>query len=173
MNRLELLPDLPSHGPSEECRSLYARPADRCEAWTPEDPGFIARIGTAAEAAGLDVNLAVVLIVERALIEVELNLSVLAIERLDRLAEQTTVTMELAPSTADYLRALNPRSANPLRLSKAFRLPMRLSDRTLRQGLESLMRPEVLQSGTKWERAAVVSGHTMTEWALKAEGSCY
>ena len=128
----------------------------------------------AANSAGLDTNLAVVLIVERALIEAEYKLRTrnLSVERLDARAECAQVTMELTPATADYLRALNPRIANASPTPATFRLPMRLSDRILRLGgIRCLLKSEVLRSGTSWERAAVLSGQTMSEWALSIEGS--
>lgn len=169
--RLTLLPDLPNSGPSADRGFLHARPADRCESWRLEDPGLTARIAQAAASAGLDTNLAVVLTVERALIEAEFNLDSMSamLELLDDSAERTRVTMQLAPATAGYLRALKPRITNSSPTPTTFKLPMRLSDRILRLGFRSLVRPELLRSGASWERAAVLSGQTMSEWALTTE----
>lgn len=151
--------------------ALHARPADRCEPWRSEDPSLITRIACAARTAELDTNLAAVLVVERMLIEAEFELLAeeLGVGRLDAQAERAQVTMELGPVTADYLRALNPRGTRASATPATFRLPMRLTDRILRVGLRHLLRPEVLRSAISWERAAVLSGQTMSEWVLTVE----
>lgn len=83
-------------------------------------------------------------------------------------AENAQVTMELSPASADYLRALSSRVAGPSGPLNALRLPMRLSDRVLRFGLDDLLRVELLESAIRWERASLLAGQTMSEWALSA-----
>ena len=45
-------------------------------------------------------------------------------------------------------------------------LPMRLTERLGSRAPASLLDVALLHSAVAWERAAVLAGHTMTEWAL-------
>ncbi len=83
-------------------------------------------------------------------------------------AQNAQVSMELSPASADYLRALSSRAAEPPEPLSTLRLPMRLSDRVLRFGLTDLLRVELLGSAIHWERASLLAGQTMSEWALSA-----
>lgn len=173
LSHLELVSDLPNANPSGGGAALRARPADRCEPWSSVDASVTADIARAARSAGVDANLAAVLVVERALIEAEFEVRNMEIRtaRLDTRAEEAQVAMELAPPTADYLRALSAHGRNASKLSTTFKLPMRLTDRILNFGVDRLLRPEVLGSAVLWEKAAVLSGQTMSEWAFFTEAS--
>lgn len=172
MDHLTLVGDSPDIEPVRTSGVLRARPADRCEPWTPHRTSEVGPIAVAAAAAGLDTNLAAVLIVERRLIEVEFGLARrdLDLPRLDDAAAAAQVEMELSAASADYLRALRPRVGASSPAPASFRLPMRLGDRILRVGLERLLRPQVLESAVSWERASMLAGQTMSEWVLVSEG---
>lgn len=152
---------------------LRARPSDRCEPWTAQDESLV-DLHAAAVSARINSNLAAILVVERSLLESELrNIAPpQATILLDTQATDAQVEMELTAASADYLRTLacsaTVISASP---DGVLKLPMRLSDRILRFGLSQLIQPELLESAISWERAAVLSGQTMTEWAFSHVGT--
>jgi hypothetical protein len=167
MSHLKLVPTAQGIAPTEAAGVLHARPADRTETWTPRAASG-KELARAAARVGLDPNLAAVLVVERALIEAEHGERHEGIDlpRLDSLAAAAQVNFELSGASADYLRALGRPAETPSPPLVAIRLPMRLGERVLRFGVDPLLRPEVLSSALGWERASVLAGLTMTEWAL-------
>jgi hypothetical protein len=166
--RLTLVSSEPLPTRDPERGILGARPSDRCEPWTPTDASLVADIRAVAGSTSIDANLAAVLIVERSLLNLELqSLSLPRVtSRLDAQAKEALVEMELTAASADYLRALTCSATATGAPAGALKLPMRLSDRILRFGLDQLVRPNLLKSAISWERASVLSGQTMSEWAF-------
>jgi len=166
---LALIASDPQLTPAARSTVFHARPADRCEPW-PTEPEALTEIRKAAQTARIDSNLATVLIVERSLLDREIDaLSARCTAgQMNRHAGSAQVSIELSPASADYLRALSSRVVGPSSLHSTLRLPMRLSDRVLRFGLVELLRVELLNSAIRWERASLLAGQTMSEWALSA-----
>jgi hypothetical protein len=153
---------------------FHARPADRCEPW-PAEPTVLTEIRKVAQTARIDPNLASVLIVERSLLDRELGALSTSREthQMNQHAENAQVSMELSSASADYLRALSSHTTVPPEPLSTLRLPMRLSDRVLRFGLADLLRVELLGSAIRWERASLLTGQTMSEWALSAAAASH
>lgn len=150
-----------------EAPTPTARPADRCEPWPVEDEPQLRALAAAA-AGGISLELAAVLLVERALLASELaahGVDELA-DRLDAEAARATVAVELSEPLSAYLFALSGRGRGAAgSLPRVLALPMRLTERILsRQGRPQLD-AALLSSALAWERAAVLEGRTMSEWA--------
>jgi len=155
--------------PAARSTVFHARPADRCEPW-PTKSTALTEIRKVAQTARIDPNLASVLVVERSLLDREIDALSTPCEayQMNQRAQNAQVSMELSPASADYLRALSSRAAGFPEPLSTLRLPMRLSDRILRFGLADLLRFELLESAIRWERASLLAGQTMSEWALSA-----
>lgn len=172
-SRLTLVGDEPVPAREPERGVLRARPGDRCEPWTAKDASLLVDLHAVAVSARINHTLAAALIVERSLLEIELRDTSLprVTARLDVRAANARVEMELTTASADYLRALTCSSAvTSAAPDGVLRLPMRLSDRILRFDLSQLVRTDLLESAISWERAAVLSGQTMSEWAFSHVG---
>lgn len=150
-----------------------ARPADRCERWAIEEaPGLRALAGAAAR-DGVSFGLAAVLVVERRLLAVELAMHGLDAElgrRLDVEASRAKVKVELSDSLSAYLAALSGHGRDSAGSTpRSVALPMRLTERILARQTRPEFDAALLPSALMWERAAVLEGRTMSEWAaLKA-----
>jgi hypothetical protein len=127
-------------------------------------------LALAATEERVDFSLAAVVVVERMLIEEDLRLAGHgpALTILDGAASATRVMVELSEPTSAYLRALEGGSAAASRVRDSVRLPMRLTERVGARTLERLLDARMLRSALAWERAAVLSGRTMSEWAALA-----
>ena len=66
---------------------------------------------------------------------------------------------------SSYLRVLTGRAVAPAPLDR-ITLPVRLYPRVLAIRLSDALAPESLVEALAWERAAVLSGRLMSEWAL-------
>lgn len=145
-----------------------ARPSDRCERW-PVDRETVAPLAKAAAGLGIAFELAAVVTVERSLLGEDLDFLGLGdrLSVLDVAANAAVVTTELSEPLAAYLCALD-RSTNARSRPTfdALVLPMRISERigSATPGLR--LDVALLPSAIAWERAAVVAGRTMSEWAL-------
>jgi len=151
-----------------------ARPADRCEPWPLDQHATVASLARAAANLGVAFSLAAALTVERSLLTddlAELDCADIA-ARLDVTAAQATVSIELSEPLSAYLRALSGHDAAPAQpLPRSVPLPMRLTERIGPRGPGHLLDGSLLTSALAWERAALLSGRTMSEWAaLKAFG---
>jgi hypothetical protein len=146
-----------------------ARPADRCEPWFIEDGAELRALADAASRGGVAFGLAAVLVVERRLLAVELATQGLDGEfarRLDAEAACANVTVELSASLSAYLVALSGHSREAAgSVTAPVALPMRLTERILARQVEPQFDAALLPSALMWERAAVLEGHTMSEWA--------
>lgn len=144
------------------------RPADRCEPWSIEE-GPELRALAAAASGGVSFGLAAVLVVERRLLAVELATHGLDAElarRLDADAACAKVTVELSASLSAYLAALSGQDRDPAGSTPRFlALPMRLTERILALQVRPQFDAALLPSAVIWERAAVLEGRTMSEWA--------
>lgn len=146
------------------------RPSDRFEGWSATEASVL-RVRAAARRASIPLTTALVIVVERALIGLELADRGLArhAAHLDAIASRTTVTKPLSDGLSEYLRALyDGGSAHEDALPSLVPIPMRLTERVLAVSVDELLRPDLLPSALVWERAAVACGLTMTEWATSA-----
>ncbi len=85
---------------------------------------------------------------------------------LDATARNARPAEPLSASTAKYLRALSTgRSARP-GLPSPIGLPTRIVRRVSAQTLSAAIETADLPRARAWERAAVIDGRTLTEWAL-------
>lgn len=146
-----------------------ARPADRCEPWSVEDESDLRALAAAAARSGVLFGLAAVLVVERRLLAVELATQGLDAElarRLDAEAARVKVTFELSASLSAYLAALSGHGREAAgSVTRPLALPMRLTERILARQLRPQFDAALLPSALIWERAAVLEGRTMSEWA--------
>ncbi len=143
-----------------------ARPGDRCEPWPLDDRAAAPLARTAAD-LGVAFELAAVVTVERSLLAEDLETVGLsdATATLDVAARAATVTGELSEPATAYLLALDRSMSARPRPRNILVLPMRLTERVGLVAPESRLDAALLPSAIAWERAAVVAGRTMTEWA--------
>jgi hypothetical protein len=123
----------------------------------------------AAADAQLDVELAVTLALERKLALVDAETVGLADgfarPYLNRHAAEAKVTRELTGPLSSYLRVLTGRAFAPPPPDR-ISLPVRIYPRVLSLKLAEALAPQTLAEALAWERAAVLSGRLMSEWAL-------
>lgn len=164
----------PKNPQPREPRQLTApttRPTERHEAWSLERVEIEA---LAEEAVGLEIDLGVAcsVVIERRDLIATVGDDALVQWLDDRAWIARPVIALSAPSSA-YLRSLNGNSLAEVRSTRQMKLdrvamPARLNDRLLRlwppsPDLEGVELGPALQ----WERASVMAGMTMTEWAFK------
>jgi hypothetical protein len=144
-----------------------ARPSDRCEPWLVEVTQELRALAQAAAALGISPTLAAVLVVERWLVASDLEGQDLEslVPELDAEAAKARVTIELSEPLSAYLVALAGGVDRAAVLPPVLALPMRLTERIVARGRVPELDPALLKSALLWERAAVLSGRTMGEWA--------
>lgn len=139
------------------------------------DDAALRRVAGRAASRGLHFDTAVALVVERELLEREFGAPSLdAAARLDGRARGARVEVELDAAASSYLAMLGACNADA---SKAGRpcggelsclLPGRLWTRLSAGGAPPVVVGGCpLDDAIAWERAAVLAGFTMTEWALR------
>jgi hypothetical protein len=146
-----------------------ARPADRCDPW-PVDPAAVEPLAGAARRRGIAFELAAVVTVERALIGQDLDVLGLADRTpfLDADAASAAVTRELSEPASAYLAALDRSGQVHVCTGGIVALPTRLRERIASHSPAMLLEAELLEYAIAWERAALLAGRTMSEWALLA-----
>jgi hypothetical protein len=152
-----------------EAPAPTARPADRCEPWPVEDSSRLHALAAAAAACGVSTELAAILVVERALLASDLAAHGLneVLPRLNAVARHASVAVELTEPLSAYLRALSGRTRTAAgSLPQALVLPMRLTERILARQGRPRLDEALLPLALAWERAAVLEGRTMSEWAV-------
>jgi len=156
-------------GSSWDAPPPLARPADRCEPW-PVDPTAVAPLAGAARRRGIACELAAVVTVERALIGQDLDALGLTdrMPFLDAAAASAAVTRELSEPASAYLAALDRGGQARGCTDGMLALPMRLRERIASRSPATLLEAELLECAIAWERAALLVGRTMSEWALLA-----
>lgn len=157
--------------PGFDAPAPMSRPSERCEPWPVEDQ-HLRSLAAVANELGVSLELAIVVVVERSLLGDDLaarGLDKIA-ARLDAEAAHASVTIELSEPLSAYLAALTGRGRGASRsLPRLIALPMRLTERIGADGPAARLDETLLQSALSWERAAVLEGRTMSEWAtLKA-----
>jgi hypothetical protein len=156
--------------PRYEGTTPKARPSDRLEPWKASE-GSRSALARAAQAEGVAFELAAVVVVERSIVDQEFTTAGLdaLLDDLDLEAEQTKVEMALSEPQHAYLRTLcAPRAEAWSRAPALVAIPMRLTDRMRSDILDEHLRPDLLRSALVWERAAVATGRSMSEWAALA-----
>ncbi|MGH2921133.1 MAG: hypothetical protein ACRDKU_03605, partial [Gaiellaceae bacterium] len=148
------------------------RPSERFEPW-PLAEEAARHLAEAAVRHGLPPETAGPLLIERALLEEDFaarGLSAMT-ARLDELAAKAEVKFELSEAQSAYLRVLSRGRAKQSvahRHPRLLPVPMRLIERMGQEGLVRRLDPAALGAALLWERAAVLSGRTMSEWAALA-----
>lgn len=133
------------------------------------------RVADRADLLGLHFDTAVGVVVERELLELELAAwSHGAAARLDERAREARVEVELDAAASSYLAMLGLCNADASEATRPFGgelsclLPGRLWTRLSAGGAPPVaIRGCLLDDAIAWERAAVLAGFTMTEWALR------
>jgi hypothetical protein len=122
----------------------------------------------AAREVPIAFELAAVVTVERCLLENDLLLLARsgAAAALDAAGAGAAVSSELSEPSSAYLAALDGTGGGAVQTPAMLTLPMRLGDRIGARNVVELLDPRLLHSAIAWERAAVLSGRTMSEWAL-------
>jgi hypothetical protein len=87
---------------------------------------------------------------------------------LDAAAASAAVTLELSEPASAYLGALDRGESAHAYTTGMLALPMRLRERIGSRSPTTLLTAELLDYAIAWERAALVAGRTMSEWALLA-----
>lgn len=150
------------------------RAGDRNDPWVIPAGAALRALAEAARAHGVDLELAVRVTAECALVCDDLAAAgVSELELLDVAAAEAGVDGPVDSATADYLRRLSCRAgqaggasrARPLGDAVTVGLPVRLAARLLRADLDVLLAAAPLERALAWEVAAVLSGRTMSEWA--------
>jgi hypothetical protein len=158
--------------PGFDAPAPKARPSDRCEPWPTDDDDRLTSLAGAAAELGVSLDLAVIVVVERSLVADDLvdRARDEIVERLDAEAAKAFVAIELSEPLSAYLCALTSYDRAAARLlPRLIALPMRLTERIGAQGPTARLDAALLKSALSWERAAVLQGRTMSEWAtLKA-----
>ena len=86
---------------------------------------------------------------------------------LDAAAGRARVAIELSEPLSAYFAALSPRrQGEEGSLPQVLALPMRLTERIGVRGGCLRLEAALLASALAWERAAVLEGRTMSEWAF-------
>ena len=148
------------------------RPFDRTERWWVSSPAAQA-LAAAAAAHGLPVDTAGALLAERGLLVAELADGPDALTELDAQAAAAQAAGELSDASACYLRSLTTarhvaQSAGREDDAAVVRLPARLTDRIRFHGDVELLLDGDLDQARRFDVAAVLTGRTMTDWALGA-----
>lgn len=145
------------------------RPGDRLEGW-PATRAAVQRMRAAAERSSVATTTAFAIVVERALIQRDLEQRGLAqrAPELDAIAARMTVNTPISDGLSEYLRVLYDHRAKESAPPPLVPIPMRLTERISAAVLDELLDPDLFPSALRWERAAAVSGLTMTEWAAFA-----
>jgi hypothetical protein len=150
-------------------RTAVCRPTDALEPWRVDVTPALRRLASAAAEVGLTLDTAAALVVERVLVVRERALEGV-VNELDARAAASLIRQPLSAATAAYLRTLTSGAVRPSSLGgrrAALALPARLTDRIgSARSLRDLVEPQTLDSALTWERAAVVGGWTLTEWAV-------
>ena len=158
-------------GPAPVEELLVARVAvrgERNEPWTLSVTHDLRALDEKSARAGLDLELALRLVTETALVCGDLTALAVPLATIDEAAAGAAVGRAVDPSHAAYLRRL---TASPPRLPRALDalvvagLPTRLSTRLLAVDLAELIRGASLARARSWEIAAVLEGRTISEWA--------
>jgi hypothetical protein len=147
-----------------------ARPSERFEPW-PIAEETARPLAEAAARRGLLPETAGPILIERALLEEDFAARRLGgmTVRLDELAARAEVEIELSEAQSAYLRALSRGSAKQaVAHPRLLPVPMRLTERLGEEGIAKRLAPGPLGAALLWERAAVLSGRTMSEWATLA-----
>jgi hypothetical protein len=123
---------------------------------------LLRRAEGAAQRAGLGLGLAAALLVEAALVRVDLAAIGAVVEsELDRIASIAHVRRPMSAAEADYVSTLRgPGFARTLPT-----VPVRLVGRLGAIDLERALAADAAQAA-RWEAAALLEGRTMLEWAL-------
>ncbi|MEX2646445.1 MAG: hypothetical protein WD249_09300 [Gaiellaceae bacterium] len=125
----------------------------------------------AAREARLPFETAAAILVERALLDDDLGALGLGsfASLLDAAAAEAAISIELSEGQSAYLRVLYGNERRPAENTTCLvAIPMRLTERIGDEGADRLLRAKLLPSARLWERAAVISGRTMSEWATLA-----
>lgn len=145
------------------------RPSDRLEPW-PCSSEALQALGQAAHAKRIPFATAAVVVVERTLLDIEFRTRGMAemLSLLDERARAEQVILALAEPQRAYLRAISSPHPTAATTPTLIALPMRLRDRVAVATLEACLRPELLDFALTWERAAIATGRSMSEWAAFA-----
>lgn len=150
---------------------LVARVAvrgERNEPWTLSVTHDLRTLDDEAAGAGLDLELALRLATEAALVCSDLIALDVSLEAIDEVAAGAAVSGAVDPCHAAYLRRLTtspPRAPRALDALIVAGLPTRLSTRLLAVDLAELIKGTSLSRARSWEIAAVLDGRTISEWA--------
>ena len=168
VDRAEETAEATRRDPGFDAPAPTARPSERCEPWPVEDEHRLGSLAAAADELGVSLELAVVVVVERSLLANDLaarRIDGIA-ARLDAEAAHASVTIELSEPLSAYLSALLSHDRGVSRsLPRLITLPMRLTERIGAEGPAARLDATLLQSALHWERAALLEGRTMSEWA--------
>lgn len=148
------------------------RPGDRRQTVRLGDDPSVAVFVVAAADVGLGVEQAVAIAAEHHLVLADAD--VLGLPRsqtrslLCAAARRAHAKLPLSPAAAAYLRELGTRSVSRAlgRTPVTVAFPTRLIERMPPSMLVTTLDPAVIPEALAWERAAVLAGRTITEWAM-------
>jgi hypothetical protein len=159
----------PSEGDPFEPAELAAtaRPAEAREPWELQPCSALSLLVYKAEQLGLPLAVAVSLVCELRLVLADVGAK--HAQALDYAARDATVRVPLSEADAAYLRLLTRGESRRLAAPREHiivDLPSRLTSRLLDAGgPQALIDVNLLEWARGWERAAVLQGRTMCEWA--------
>ncbi len=148
------------------------RPGDRRQTVRLGNDPLLAAFKTAATDIGLGLEQAVAIAAEHHLVLADADaLGLLPRQTRSLLcatARHAQAKLPLSPAAAAYLRELGTRSI-PQALGRTpvtVAFPTRLIERMPPSGVASTLNPAAITEALAWERAAVLVGRTMSEWAM-------
>ena len=145
------------------------RAGDRHDPWTFAVTPRLRTLAATASALGVDLSLAVRVVVERGLTLRDLYALGVDPAPLDAIARAARIDGALDAASAAYVRRLSggdgaaPRA---LGVQVTVGLPLRMSTRLSGAGeLDALLVSDAVSAALAWELAAVLQGRTISEWA--------
>lgn len=144
------------------------RPGDRLEAVTATSSAAVQTVWTEALGVGIPGTLGLALVAEAFLVIQRLPDEGLAVT-LDQGAECARVREPLAPGDGDYLQTLLGRNVGSWDRTQPtvifVPVPMRLAGRVSEASARTAAEQVAVRRALMWERAALLRGQTMGEWA--------
>jgi hypothetical protein len=157
-----------AHGGEIAATRTAVRAGDRHDPWTFAATPRLRALAAAAAALGVDLSLAVRVVIERELALGDLHALAVDPAPLDGIARAAHVDRALDAASAAYVRRLSGGDgAEPRALGEqvTIGLPLRLSTRLSRAGALDALLGDAVGDALAWELAAVMQGRTISEWA--------
>jgi len=168
------LPVISADAPGIAPAGIRCRPSDRRQTISLDRTPAITTFAAAAADMGLSIEQASAIVAEHHLVLADAVTLGLRRDQaqaaLCAATDHARATLPLTPASAAYLRELGARSipwAGEIgEMSGRVAFPTRLIERMPPDTVVTILNPDAVAEALAWERAAVLSGRTMSEWAM-------